>query len=633
MGAAALSFLILGMSIGSPFVAAAPPQVGESESSRMNRSGELLPYGAIAKVNIARIRGNLSELAISPDGKWLAGQEGEPDWAKYEPECEGNARVAVLDLRTGRRTASIEIPGCTEISQLQFRTDSKELAVVGYRVEKNEGGISPHYYSIKVIDVGKQGIVGGLPEAKLQGYGLRIAHFEAEKGMLIETFEMKQTGLGREEETESNDPNPMIEQPLEEPKPERHQFSPLLVWNPRTDKLNELYDKEEEFFVASEGRVLSLLGQKIRLINPVTKQVFAEWTRPNRAVWPIGVSPDGKRLVAWKPVRERVADSRFIDRSDQLVVCETGKTPQVIEKFKHWTEARVIRTSSGLLFGAVTIRQEGNLVSEPPYTLRELLTGSIASEYFRKDWPRYSSPDNRIFAFGDKTITLVEMATSKEIGTIPNAQGGIRVLAFSADSQTLTTVGEDSSVMIWDWAKTCQSSTEQHQHQSIEKAWAQLNDPDPNPAYAGMLTLKAAPRETVEFLNRRLKIDPKLEQERIQQWIGQLDHDRFAVRERAKRELWNRSRTVQPTLEKLLKDALPSETEKRIQSILESMAQGRLSPQELRQLRAIQILEWINTTDSRALLEELAKGNSLGIQASEARAALARQQGLARLRE
>ncbi len=232
------------------------------------------------------------------------------------------------------------------------------------------------------------------------------------------------------------------------------------------------------------------------------------------------------------------------------------------------------------------------------------------------------SPDGRILAHGDDDVTLVEFATGKEIGTIPGQQTGISSLAFSPDGRTLTTGGNDTTALVWDWASACRLRTKQPER--VEDAWAKLSVRDARQAYAAMLSLAATPGDALALLRRELRPAGLDEFRRINEWITGLDDDSFAVRSRATRELAKSGRTARAAIEQALKRPQSAEAEGRLRTLLQTVEAGDLSLDELRQLRAIQILEWIKTPEARALLRDLAGGEALASSTHEAKAALER---------
>ena len=74
-----------------------------------------------------------------------------------------------------------------------------------------------------------------------------------------------------------------------------------------------------------------------------------------------------------------------------------------------------------------------------------------------------------------------------------------------------------------------------------------------------------------------------------------------------------------------LADKPSLEMRKRIDKLLEEIARDRPSAEELRSLRAVQLLEEIGSPEARELLQSLAKGWSEARQTREAKAALKRR--------
>ena len=107
------------------------------------------------------------------------------------------------------------------------------------------------------------------------------------------------------------------------------------------------------------------------------------------------------------------------------------------------------------------------------------------------------------------------------------------------------------------------------------------------------------------------------------QLIADLNHERFAVREAAARELRQLGELSQPGLEMALaRPGVSLETRQRLEQMLSQLP--RLSGESLRDLRAIEVLERLDTPEARALLEELAKGDPDARLTHDAKASLER---------
>src|SRR5205814_2104842 len=94
----------------------------------------------------------------------------------------------------------------------------------------------------------------------------------------------------------------------------------------------------------------------------------------------------------------------------------------------------------------------------------------------------------------------------------------------------------------------------------------------------------------------------------IQELIKNLSAARFAQRDVAMRRLKQIGTRSLPALEKALKSAPDLETTRRIQELLKTV-ETTLTPETLRDLRGLQILEMIGTPAARRLLTEIARGD------------------------
>ena len=111
---------------------------------------------------------------------------------------------------------------------------------------------------------------------------------------------------------------------------------------------------------------------------------------------------------------------------------------------------------------------------------------------------------------------------------------------------------------------------------------------------------------------------------RIGRLIADLDSDDFAVREKATRELESFGRSALPALQKVLRENPSAEVRQRVESLLEKLSQpGHLS-EELRVVRAVEVLEHIGTAEVREVLKVLARGTPQAPLTREAKASLDR---------
>jgi hypothetical protein len=96
----------------------------------------------------------------------------------------------------------------------------------------------------------------------------------------------------------------------------------------------------------------------------------------------------------------------------------------------------------------------------------------------------------------------------------------------------------------------------------------------------------------------------------MKQLLADLDSPRFAVREKAEADLRDLSTQAEPHLRRALKAGPSAEMVKRIETLLAAIAAGKLSPAELREVRAVQALSWMDAAVARELLAGWAKGDA-----------------------
>jgi hypothetical protein len=80
---------------------------------------------------------------------------------------------------------------------------------------------------------------------------------------------------------------------------------------------------------------------------------------------------------------------------------------------------------------------------------------------------------------------------------------------------------------------------------------------------------------------------------------------------------------------KALRGALSAESRRRLQAIQDAIQSRPPTPKQLQQVRAIQVLEWIGSTDAEAVLAQLCSGASGNRQTEAARFALSRMRNSA----
>jgi WD40 repeat protein len=240
--------------------------------------------------------------------------------------------------------------------------------------------------------------------------------------------------------------------------------------------------------------------------------------------------------------------------------------------------------------------------------------------------------DNRTLFSADAThIRAWDLATGKELArrSLPEiwignqGQATVTELIPLAGRLAFTPVA-DGTGLVWDFAPPATADQKVDEKQ-ITSWWADLRSDDPAKAYAAVWKLsEQTPDRVVAFLHRHLRPESPPDPTKLRQLIADLNSDTYRVREKATKDLENLGHAAIPALRNALAAEPPAETRRRIDQLLARKPIVADRPEQLRRLRAMQVLERGGTKEARSVLAELADGLPLAAETREARAALGR---------
>ncbi|MHB1425450.1 MAG: WD40 repeat domain-containing protein [Gemmataceae bacterium] len=227
---------------------------------------------------------------------------------------------------------------------------------------------------------------------------------------------------------------------------------------------------------------------------------------------------------------------------------------------------------------------------------------------------------------GDSKVRLWELASGRERLCLEGHRGAIGSLAFSSDGTLLASGGTDRIVMVWD--VTGQRTTHlprkfRLRSEQGNALWSELADADAAKAYRAMQTLLAAGNQAVSILKQHLRPAPEIDEQRIDRLIADLDGDRFEVREKSAQELRGMGENAEPALRKVFAGKPTAEQRLRVKQLLQQI-DAEHSPEYLRGLRAVEVLERLGSADAQQVLKTLADGGAQARLTREAKAALRR---------
>jgi WD40 repeat protein len=328
-------------------------------------------------------------------------------------------------------------------------------------------------------------------------------------------------------------------------------------------------------------------------------------------------SPDGRTLAS--------GDGELIQLWDWTL----GKQVRSLALPKYGT-LRLAFSPDGKILASCHVRYEAQTI-EGAWCLWELATGLPIRE-IKGTSGRYCiafSPDGRTLATAavkDRHIRLWDVFTGKAVGNLEGHRGPVLCLAFSPDGQTLASGSADTTVLLWDLHGLVgeRLPAADPKPDEWDRLWTALAKEDTPQAYAAMATLAAARRETVAFLEPRLRPVRPPAPERIEKLLAGLDSKKFAEREAASEELASYGALVEPALRQALGKKPSTDTRKHLESLLERLSGRAVSGEALRNVRLVQVLERIGSPEARAMLETLAGGAPGAGLTRDAKAALER---------
>src|SRR5262249_4670550 len=138
--------------------------------------------------------------------------------------------------------------------------------------------------------------------------------------------------------------------------------------------------------------------------------------------------------------------------------------------------------------------------------------------------------------------------------------------------------------------------------------------------------------DTVKLFSEKIKTAEATDPKRMQRWLADLGSSEFAVREAASNALHGLDRQVVPYLEEALKSAASAEVRGRVKKLLEQLQGTENTPEQLRQIRAVMVLEQIGDGESKSLLGRWAEGPVGSLLTIEAASALHRLEGAAKVK-
>src|SRR5207302_336070 len=138
--------------------------------------------------------------------------------------------------------------------------------------------------------------------------------------------------------------------------------------------------------------------------------------------------------------------------------------------------------------------------------------------------------------------------------------------------------------------------------------WADIIGDDADKAFQGILKLARAPRQAVPLLRDHVKPAVPVDPKKVAKLIADLDSEEFEQRSAGAEELEKLGDLAVPALEQVLKGQPTLETRRRVEQLLARLTGGALTAEQVRLVRAVEVLERAGTPEARQMLQSLADG-------------------------
>ena len=254
---------------------------------------------------------------------------------------------------------------------------------------------------------------------------------------------------------------------------------------------------------------------------------------------------------------------------------------------------------------------------------------------------RAFSPDGR-FVVTRGGNHVYEIATGRRVASLPD-DASIQAVAFSRDGHCLATCSREG-VTLWEVA-TWTRRTEFRGHRDrpttltfgpggrlfsgsvdttvlawetrpprptaaapIAAAWLDLTEADAAPAFQAQGRLLADPAASVELFAGKVKPVERPDAARLAKLVADLGSSQFAIREAATKALRALGGSASAALREAAEQSESAEVRRRTGEVLAEIEAAAPSPDDLRAVRSVEVLEWANTAEARRLLATWAAG-------------------------
>ncbi len=397
----------------------------------------------------------------------------------------------------------------------------------------------------------------------------------------------------------------------------------LHLYEPATGKEVRQLAGGHPWCFSANGQVLAALGQDegnngtVILYEVTTGKEIRRLPKPTEYLHQIASTADGNSLVCqtWTGDFARGGPLYFWDLSN-------GRRLRIMNLPDNW--------------GTVPLSPDGKTLAVPLRNWKsidflEVTTGQKRLEIEPPaQWPSALdfSPDGRLFLVSqpDGSVKFYHAYTGRLLLRREGHRGMVADWAFSASGRKMATLSADRTVLVWDISDLRAAENKEPitlSHKELSGLWSDLGGKDAVKAYQAIHKLARAPEQAVAWLEEHLQPIAPADSKRLHRLIVDLDSARFEVRQQVAAEIEKHGDLARPAIEKALAGKPTVEVRRRLEQLLEGFDVSK-SPETLRHLRAVEVLERIGNPEAHEVLENLTKGSPDARLTKEAKASLIR---------
>jgi WD40 repeat protein len=641
-------------------------------------NGKILAFGSVRKIHLLEAdtgkeihqidnKSPVTTLAFAHDGKSVAAKGEDNVVRLFETATGKSLHEMRLPIRAAVQANQFFIvgAGALETRDIAFGHDDKTLAVGGTQTlrfwsvatGKEQAAAGGHRAGVTAVLVAPDGktMLSHGDDRVIRRWdarsGQELGHFEEPKGATTVAFapDAQTVAVANTDGT--------IRLLAAADGKELHKFKA------HADGLASLTFTPDSKTLASRGTIDNIIrlydvakGNEIKQMNvPVEKQPGngVDFVVIGGGFGPVGhgfvFSPDGQTLAAYVGPNNAFVGNPQGQAAAKLVIWDvtTGKELRPITLRSGVVVTNLAYSPDGRLLAAqnadgtvslweIASGKERAILGEPQKVKLNPRGGGIvfatplgtSGQASGTPAPLAFSRDGMLLAVrgAGNVVRVWQITHGKEIGQFKGHESAVNAVSFAADGKTLASASADTTLLVWDVTRLKREprAAAELDAKEIETLWADLAGSDAIKAGKSIQALASAPKQSTPFLGGQLKPAAPIDVKKLTQWVADLNSGNFKARNVATNELEKLGELAIPALKKVLAGQPTLETQRRVESLLEKLTTRFLSPEQVRLVRAVEVLEDLATPEGRQILEALAQGAPGALPTRQAQTVLSR---------